>query len=48
MFWIKQINKVNVTGIYNVQKGLTLHYNIVTLRSKNLNNAFKAKLNLLN
>ncbi len=45
--WIKQINKVNV-GIYNVQKGLTLHSNIVTMRSKNKNNYFKAKLHLLN
>ncbi len=27
---------------------ITLHYNIVTLRSKNKDNAFKAKFNLLN
>ncbi len=40
--WIKQINsECNHVGIYNVQKGLTSYY-IITLRSKNQNNAFKA------
>ncbi len=38
--WIKQINKVNVTMCAKM-------VNILTLRSKNKKNAFKAKLNLL-
>ncbi len=39
--WIKQIKWIT---IYYVKKGLKLHSNIVTLQSKNKNNAFKAEV----
>ncbi len=45
--WIKQkTNKVNVTIGYIMLKRvkITLHSNIVTLQSKNKNNAFKAEV----